>query len=65
MGKIIVLKTEGKGTEGVDFITIETFDDINSANAFVKENTKYGKYWSFAEIVNTGERLEICYMENI
>lgn len=65
MGKIIVLKTEGKGRSGADFVTVVTFETIEKAQKYCKENTKDGKYWSFAEIINEGERIEPWYMENI
>ena len=66
MSKVIVLKTEGKGNNnGSDFVTVMLFDKTEDADKYCKENTKDGKYWSFAEIINAGERLETWYMENL
>jgi hypothetical protein len=65
MSKIVVLKTEGKGRNTPDFVTVMLFDKTEEADNYCKENTKEGKYWSFAEIINVGERLEAWYMENI
>ena len=66
MSKIIVLKTEGKGNNSdADFVTVMLFDKTKDADEYCQENTKDGKYWSFAEIINAGERLEPWYMENV
>jgi hypothetical protein len=65
MSKIVVLKTEGKGKEGADFVTVMLFDKTEDAYNYCKENTEEGKYWSFAEIISTGDRLETWYMENL
>jgi hypothetical protein len=65
MSKIVVLKTEGKGKEGADWVTVMLFDKTEDADKYCKENTKEGKYWSFAEIIRVGERLETWYMENL
>jgi len=65
MSKIVVLKTEGKGKEGADYVTVMLFDKTEDADKYCKENTKEGKYWSFAEIISVGERLETWYMENL
>ena len=65
MSKIVVLKTEGKGKGYADFVTVMLFDKTEEADNHCKEHTIEGKYWSFAEIINTGERLEAWYMENL
>ena len=65
MSKIVVLKTEGKGKEGADYVTVMLFDKTEDADKYCKENTIEGKYWSFAEIISVGERLETWYMENL
>lgn len=65
MSKIVVLKTEGKGKEGADFVTVMLFDKTEDADNYCKEHTKEGKYWSFAEIISVGDRLEPWYMENL
>jgi hypothetical protein len=57
MSKIVVLKTEGKGKEGADYVTVMLFDKTEDADKYCKESTKEGKYWSFAEIISVGERL--------
>ena len=35
MSKIVVLKTEGKGKEGVDFATVMLFDKTEDADLFI------------------------------
>jgi hypothetical protein len=66
MSKIVVLKTEGKGRESADFVTVMLFDKTEDADKYCKEHTDLeAKYWSFAEIINTGERLEPWYGENM
>lgn len=61
----IVLKTEGKGKDYVDFVTVKLFDKKEDADDYCKVHTSDGKYWSFAEIISEGERLEAWYMENL
>jgi len=65
MSKIVVLKTEGKSKSKPDFVTVMLFDKTEDADKYCKENTKEGKYWSFAEIISMGEVLQPWYMENI
>ena len=65
MSKIVVLKTEGKGENKPDFVTVMLFDKKEDADNYCKENTKEGKNWSFAEIISVGEKLEPWYMENL
>lgn len=66
MSKITVLKTEGKGRERADFVTVMLFDKKEDAENYCEENTNLdSKYWSFAEIINTGEKLEPWYGENM
>jgi len=63
---ITVLKTEGKGRENADFITVMHFDDVLEANKYCEDNTDLDtKYWSFAEIITPGVKLEPWYGENI
>jgi len=64
MSKIVVLKTEGK-REDVNHVTVMLFENLEDANKYCAENTEKGKYWSFAEIINPADRLEIYRMENI
>ena len=66
MSKIVVLKTEGKGRDGADFVTVMLFDKTEEADSWCKEHTDLEcKHWTFAEIINTGEKLETWYGENI
>lgn len=64
MSKIVVLKTEGKGRNTPDFVTVMLFDKTEDADNYCKEHTKEGEYWSFAEIISVGDRLAPWYMRN-
>lgn len=59
MEKIIVLVTEGKH-DSVDYVTVLTFDDNMSALKFCKANsTGKQKYWQNAEIVKSGQKVDL------
>ena len=60
MERIIVLVTEGKN-ESVDFAKVATFGNRIAALEFCKANsTGRTKYWKKAEIIEDGERVELC-----
>lgn len=62
MEKIIVIVAEGKGRGSVDWITPKLFDTLKEAEEFIKEvNDLDSKYWTYAEVVEDGERVEPYY----
>lgn len=62
MEKIIVIVAEGKGRVHADWITLKLFDTLEEANNFIKKvNDLESKYWTYAEVVDNGERLELYY----
>jgi hypothetical protein len=62
MEKIIVIVAEGKGIEGADWITPKLFDTLEEANNFIKEvNDLESKYWTYAEVLDNGKRIEPYY----
>jgi hypothetical protein len=59
---IIVVIAEGKGRGDVDFTTIKLFNDVESAEKFINQNTDMeSKYWKGARIVGDGEQIEMYY----
>lgn len=62
MEKIIVIVAEGKGREGADFITPKLFNTKEEAERYIESvNDSESKYWTRAEIVDNGERVEPWY----
>lgn len=59
MNQIIVLETCGKG-ESVDYATVHLFENVEDAQAFCKsKRTGRIKYWADAQIVESGETIEL------
>lgn len=60
MKPTIVLITEGK-RESVDYATIRLFSTLSEAQDF-SHNTSTGriKYWTNAEILQDGEKVDLC-----
>lgn len=59
MEKIIVLELQGKH-ESTDFATVRLFDSETEAEKFCAEkNTGRQKYWTVAQIVMEGEKVEL------
>lgn len=62
MKKIIVIVAEGKGREGADWITPRLLDTKDEAEKFINSVIDLeSKYWTYAEIVEDGERTEPFY----
>ncbi len=57
--QVIVLK--GKGRNNADSVKIHTFDEEETAKAFISANTKGCKYWSHAEVVVPGHEIDTHY----
>ena len=56
---IIVLETKGKG-EFVDYVKVHLFESYTDARNFVsKTRTGYTKYWTNAQIIESGEETEL------
>jgi hypothetical protein len=56
---IIVIVAQGKGQEGADYITPKLFSTEAEAKAFIAEvNDLESKYWTYAEIVKDGQKIE-------
>lgn len=60
MDLVIVLVTEGK-YESVDYAKVATFGNRIAALEFCKaNNTGRTEYWKKAEIIEDGEKVELC-----
>ena len=62
MEPIIVIVAKGKGREGADWIIPKLFYTKEEAEKFIESvNDLDSKYWTYAEIVNDGEKIEPWY----
>jgi len=62
MDKAIVIVAEGKGRERADSITPKIFNTVEEAEKYIESvNDSESKYWTRAEIVDDGERVEPWY----
>jgi len=60
---IYVLKQEGKSKgSNPDHVTVIGFEDKEQAEGFCQANIDLeSKYWTWCEIVDLGERIELFY----
>ena len=59
---VIVIVAQGKGREGADHITPKLFNTEAEAKAFIADvNDLDSKYWTYAEIVKEGQKIEPWY----
>jgi viroplasmin and RNaseH domain-containing protein len=62
MKPIIVMVAQGKGRENADYITVKLFTTKEDAEMYIEKiNDLESKYWTYAEIVHEGSRIEPWY----